>query len=537
MEKDNAGSDDDEIDEDSDDKDGDSSSEEEDNLSDLKHDSESEVEEITKKRKLTNGTEAEAKQSKTPIKKVVTDQDRRKMMEKAAAELPYTFEMPDSYEELEVVFKNRNAEFQSVILERIIKCNHPKIAQENKARMVTLFAYLLQHVNDTFESTTVFNVESRFRIVDRLCPFLYDLSQINPAETTQCFKEVIKEKQSDYRSHIKRYPTLDTLVFLKLASVLYSTSDFRHHIVTPCFIFISEMLTRCKLNSRADITSGLFLVTTVLEYTQLSKRFLPAVMSFLAGVIYLCLPKRTIEVIRVVPPFKSTGEQNSLLVLNQKCPSTFSEQLRSVDLIETEIDDAAKVRILNTTLKLTQAFLELLADHVGAQYLAAPITQYLDRLSSIDLYPQFVHDNVDRCRKVIEAIDAKPFSYIVAAEKKPKALRMLEPKFEKVYDDKRSRRPGNKDKIVQEGMIRKIKSETRGAIREIRRDNAFLAKIQLKKQMNRSVLIFELWFSIFYFYFPIYSDAERKEKVRRIFSEASIQQGELNAMDRKKKHM
>lgn len=480
-------SDDDEKTDDDDDKDGDSSSdEEEDNLSDLKYDSESEVEEPTKKRKLTNGTEVEPKKS---VKKAISDQDRRKMMEKAAAELPYTFEMPDSYEELEAVLKNRNAEFQSVILERMIKCNHPKIAQENKARMVTLFAYLLQHVNDTFESATVSNIESRFRIVDRLCPFLYDLSQINPAETTQCFKEVIKEKQSDYRSHIKTYPTLDTLVFIKLASVLYSTSDFRHHIVTPCFIFISEMLTRCKLNSRADIASGLFLVTSVLEYTQLSKRFLPAVMSFLAGVIYLCIPKRPIEVIRVVPPFKSSGEQNSLLVLTQKCPSTCTEQLRSVDLIETGFDDVAKVRILNTALKLTQAFLELLADHVGAQYLAAPVTQYLDRLSSIDLYPQFVRDNVDRCRKVIETIDAKPFSYIVAAEKKPKALRMLEPKFEKVYDDKRCRRPGNKDKIVQEGMIRKIKSETRGAIREIRRDNAFLAKIQMKKQMHRSVLV------------------------------------------------
>lgn len=41
---------------------------------------------------------------------------------------------------------------------------------------------------------------------------------------------------------------------------------------------------------------------------------------------------------------------------------------------------------------------------------------------------------------------------------------------------------------------------------------------------------------MFYFAF-IYSDAERKEKVRRIFAEASIQQGELNAMDRKKKHL
>lgn len=44
-------------------------------------------------------------------------------------------------------------------------------------------------------------------------------------------------------------------------------------------------------------------------------------------------------------------------------------------------------------------------------------------------------------------------------------------------------------------------------------------------------------FLIISFYVFICSDVERKEKVRRIFSEASIQQGELNAMDRKKKHL
>lgn len=37
--------------------------------------------------------------------------------------------------------------------------------------------------------------------------------------------------------------------------------------------------------------------------------------------------------------------------------------------------------------------------------------------------------------------------------------------------------------------------------------------------------------------FLLFRDAERKDKVKRLFAEASIQQGELNAMDRKKKHM
>lgn len=473
----------------------DESDDDEDNLSDLKYDGESEEDDKPTNGEVSVQTSTTKKQSdkdrKVKAQKKLSEDDRRKMMEKASKELPYTFELPESYEDLQFVLKYRSPEFQSVILERMIKCNHPKIVPENKAQMVTLFGYLLQHVNDTFEKTNRQTIENSFRILDRLCPFLYDLSQINPAETTRCFKEVIKEKQSDYRQKNGKYPPLSVLVFLKLAANLYSSSDFRHQVITPCFIFISQLLSRCKPGTRSDIASGLFLVTIILEYTQLSKRLLPAAINFLVGVIYLCIPKRPIQLLQVVPPFKSKGEQNSLLVLNSN-NNTFTEQyMKSLDLIESEIDDSAKVRMLNTAVLLTSDMLTLLQDNIGAQYLVDSISQNIDRLN-LKKYPEFVVESIDKLKSIISVIERKPLTYITAALKKPKALRMLEPKFEKVYDDKRSHKPGNKDKIVREGMIRKIKSETRGAIREIRRDTAFLAKIQLKKQMQRLVLIIAL---------------------------------------------
>lgn len=511
--------------EDSDDADDDDD-DDNDSLNDLRAtDSESEetpsvTENAVGKRRLESEDTA-VESTTTPKKpKTLTEAERQAMMRQAAAELPYTFELPDTYDELEKVLRNRNAEFQSVIVERMIKCNHPKIVHENKARMVTLFGYLLQHINDTFETATAATVASGFHVLDRLCPHLYDLSVINPAETTQCFKEVIKEKQSDFRGgQVKRYPSLDTLVFLKLAASLYSTSDYRHHIITPCYIFASEMLARCRVTTRSDVASGLFLVTVLLEYAQLSKRFVPAALNFLAGAIYLALRKRPVEVLRVVPPFAATGEHNSLLALaaDSKLAKRCTDTRAYVgDLVQSDFDDAARVRLLHAALQLTRETLTLLAENIGAQYFADHIEQHLSRLD-LQPYPEFVRQTAAECSAAMQTLRTKPLSYLVAASKKPKALRLLEPAFEKVYDDKRSRKPGNKDKLVREGMLRKIKSETRGAIREIRRDNAFLANIQLKKQMR--------------------GDAERREKVRRIFSEASIQQGELNAMDRKKKHM
>lgn len=72
-----------------------------------------------------------------------------------------------------------------------------------------------------------------------------------------------------------------------------------------------------------------------------------------------------------------------------------------------------------------------------------------------------------------------------------------------------------KEKQEHDKLVYKLKKEKKGALREIRRDNAFLSKLKIKKQME--------------------SDKERKQKVKEILSGASIQQGELNALDRKRK--
>lgn len=460
-------------------------------FSDLVYDSSSEDEANKSREPKRKRTESTSSNRSNAIEKLpMTEQERQAMMEKAAKELPYTFELPQKYEELEKLLAKRNADYQSVILDRMIKCNHPKVEPTNKEHMVTLFAFLLQHINDVAGNATADNIESCFAIVDRLTPHLYDLSHLNPAETTKCFLEVIKEKQSDYRSSEKQYPTLDTFAFLKLAASLYSVSDFRHTIGSPCVILISHMLSRCRVQNRQDISRGLFLVTIVAEYTQLSKRFLPAAVNFLVGVLYLCVPKRPIQQMKVIPPFKSSGSANSLLVLAAKAKKLKLENhlLSAKDLLETEIDEAFKVRALQSTLLLTIDLLEQQIDNTCAKFLLAPIENFVNRIQ-IEQYPPYIAESVAKLKSVASKINGQLLTYLVPAMRKPKALRQLEPKFERIYDDKRNRRPGQREKGVRDGMMQKIKRETKGAVREIRRDNAFLAKMQLKRQMQRYVLL------------------------------------------------
>lgn len=458
-----------------------------DDFSDLVYDSDSESElERSKNLSLKNSSQSKLKSSltKTNASKPFTEEDRKAMMEKAQKELPYTFELCSKYDELEKLLKKYNPDYQAVILERMIKCNHPKVEPANREKMTTLFAFLLQYINDLATENDIHNC---FAIVDRITPFLYDLSHINPAETTKCFLDVIKEKQSDFRKSSKTYPKLDTLIFLKIVSSLYSTSDFRHTIVSPCTIFISQILSHSRIENRSDISSGLFIVSIILEYTQLSKRFLPDTVNLLAGVLFLCIRKHSIQRIKVVPPFKEYGEFSSLLVLKKPIKVERELRLLVTDLCEIDIDDSFRIRAFNAAVLQANELLSRLEVN-ALQQLAEPFLKYLDKIDLTN-YPAKVKENASMLTKTIERINSQPLTYLVPEVKKPKALRQLEPKFERIYDDKRDRFKNAGKSAERKGLERKIKRETKGAVREIRRDNAFLSKVQLKRKLQRYVLM------------------------------------------------
>lgn len=460
-------SDDDDDDEVADESDDEESDESEDNLSDLKDDSEEEEEIVVKK----------------PVKKP------KKQLQKV--ELPYTYELPDKYEELEELLTNQSPDNQALIVERIFRSNDPNVPIENRKKMISLLAYLLQFIDDQFSSADERTIGDSFKFLDKITPFLFDLSHLNPEKATLCFREIIQEKQNDFRQNNKTYPGLETLVFLKLISTLFPTSDFQHQVATPSLVFIGQLLSRCFVKTRKDVAFGLFLTNLVLEFTQLSKRFLPASFNFLLGVIFLSIKKKPIEILKIIPPFKSTGPTNSILVTSSKMKIKESIKLtmKGTDLVTDEIDDEFKVRALNTALKLSHELFNQSNLNQGMSYLADSFINLLERLE-LEKYSSEVNENYNKLVKLLSDVLKQPKRYIVEKEKRPKILRMMEPKIETIYDGRKRFQNMSQDKVDREVMRHKIKRETKGAIREIRRDNSFISKMLLKKQIQGYVFFF-----------------------------------------------
>ncbi|KAF5290007.1 hypothetical protein FQR65_LT11673 [Abscondita terminalis] len=471
----------------------------EDDLSDLKDDSSSDDGEEVEENSFAQNTSSEnseidedSSEYNSKVKDIKTDlMHKKKMMEKARQELPYTFKLPESYQELQELLKDQSPEYHSVILERMIKCNHPSLAESNKEKLGLLFVYLLQYINDlNFRN----DIRKCFKIFGSLMPYFFDLSQMNQENAQNSILEVIKEKQKEYRKNKKRYPNHSVLLFLKLISCLFPTSDFRHPVVTPSIVFIDQMLFKCRSRSRRDIAYGFFLVTLVLEYTYLSKRYLPSAINFLGGLLHMAIPKTSVQLIKVLhllTPLK----------------------LEPDDLNETEISEDFKIRILYNSLRAISEFNQNFKDFTSNKEIFTLINKYLE-LIPVDKYNDVVRDEMKNLVSSLKEFTDKKLDYIMAEVKRPKALRLYEPNIQKVYDVKRHK-VLSKEKAEQAKLLHKIKMEKKGALREIRRDQSFLGRIKIKERIQ--------------------SDKQRQEKVKRIFAEANVQQSELNAMDRKNK--
>lgn len=488
----------------------------EDNLSDLKiSDNESEEENCNIIEEIPVENDTPIRTPKQASLKIETVNNNKESSEKEIehVEIPFTFKLPDTYKGLLNILEKYDGH-QHLVIERMIKCNHPSLSEQNKDKLGLLFAYLLQYLNDLFsDDLQKDDLKKHFNIFQLLVPQIYSLAQLNNQNAHNSMLEVIKEKYEDYKKKHKTHPGLEVLIFFKLVSVLFPTSDFRHQVVTPCYTFMEMILTKCRVNNRKEISYGLFISSLILEYTALSKRYLPAVINYLSGLLHMMIPKIGVKLLKIPPPFKPTS---TLLVLlnNYSLESFNSLKLNFADFSEEEITSEYQVRALYSVIKILQQFLEhyiILPSHVE---IFEKATYFLEKIP-LNNYPREVQNNanclVEELRK--SKIERR-LQYLVLEASKPKALRLYEPKIQVVYDGK-SHKSQSKEKAHINKLLHKVKREKKGALREIRRDNAFLGRFKIGKQLQ--------------------SDKERKEKVKRIYSEAAMQQSELNEIDRKKK--
>uniref|UniRef100_A0A5F9CJ22 NOP14 nucleolar protein n=1 Tax=Oryctolagus cuniculus TaxID=9986 RepID=A0A5F9CJ22_RABIT len=405
----------------------------------------------------------------------------------AGAELPYTFAAPESYEALRSLLSGRPMEEQSLVVERIQKCNHPSLAEGNKAKLEKLFGFLLEYVGDLATSDP-----PDLRVIDKLVVQLYNLCQMFPEAASSAVQFVLRDAMHELQERLETrgraaFPGLDVLVYLKIAGLLFPTSDFWHPVVTPALVCMSQLLTKCPVLCLRDVVKGLFVCSLFLDYVSLSRRFIPELLCFLLGILYTATPNRPSRGYTLVHPFRALGKNSELLLVSDQedvatwqrgsLPLHWASGLRAQTAAEAN----------HTRLSCLAVCLALLKHAVP---LAALLTQHLADCS----HPGELQE---LCGSLLSDLEpcAQLYRPLTCERTKPVPLKLFTPRLVKVLEFGRTQGSSRAEQ-ERRRLIHKHRREFKGAVREIRKDNQFLARMQLSETLER--------------------DAERKRRVKQL---------------------
>ncbi|XP_066089734.1 nucleolar protein 14 [Saccopteryx bilineata] len=439
--------------------------------------------------------------------------------EAAGTELPYTFAAPESSEDLKSLLSGKSMEEQLLVVERIQKCHHPSLAVGNKAKLEKLFGFLLEYVGDLATGDP-----PDLRVIDKLVVQLYNLCQMFPESASESVRFVLRDAMHDLEGTIEAkgrapFPGLDVLVYLKIAGMLFPTSDFWHPVVTPALVCMSQLLTKCPVLSLQDAVKGLFLCCVFLDYVALSRRFIPELINFLLGILYTATPNTQSQGYTLVHPFRPLGKNSELLLVSDE-EDKATWQRGSLSLhwasgrkAQTEREaNHTRLSCLAVCLALVKRCVLLYGALPAFHDITRPLRALLGQHLADHSHPRELQE---LCQSTLTDMDAQERRYqpLICEKSKPVPLKLFTPRLVKVLEFGK-KQGSSKEEQERKRLVHKHRREFKGAVREIRKDNQFLARMQLSEIMER--------------------DAERKRKVKQLFNSLAEQEGEWKALKRKK---
>jgi nucleolar protein 14 len=245
------------------------------------------------------------------------------------------------------------------------------------------------------------------------------------------------------------------LVILTATSSIFPPSDHFHQVVTPALLLTSCWLGLTTPKTPHDLKTGAYLCALSLKYQSLSARYIPELVRF--TVLALC-----------------SGHPKSLLQAH------ITNLTHMADLWSSK-----------------RAFIEIFSPAALSALHAIHATKAAHHL-------QVLLSHAQLSRRTLELHHHRPL-----------AIKTYVPKFEENFNPGKHYDP-DPDRAETARLRKEVKREKKGAMRELRRDAAFLAREKLREKKER--------------------DRVYEEKYRKIVAEIQGEEGrERNAYEREKK--
>ncbi|KAG6708692.1 nucleolar protein 14 isoform X1 [Carya illinoinensis] len=410
----------------------------------------------------------------------------------STSDLPYLIEAPKSFEELSALLGNRSNNDIMLILNRIRTSNAIKLAAENRKKMQVFYGMLLQYFAILANKKPL-----NFELLNLLLKPLMEMSVEIPYFAAICARQRILRVRMQLCEIIKdpeisSWPSSKTLFLLRLWSMIFPCSDFRHVVMTPAILLMCEYLMRCPIVLGRDIAMGSFLCSMLLSVTRQSQKFCPEAITFLRTLLMaaantkpvqcqdslfyyrlefkalrplLCIRDREIEI----------GPLNFIALMDMPEDSPFFTS------------DTFRAGVLVTVIETLRGYVNIYEGLSSFPEIFLPISVLLLEVAQQENMPYVLQD---KFKDVAQLIQTKAEEHYLLRhplqmrKQKPVPIKLLNPKFEENFVKGRDYDP-DRERAEQRKLKKLLNREAKGAARELRKDNSFLYEV---KQKDKTLL-------------------------------------------------
>ncbi|KEH42220.1 putative nucleolar protein [Medicago truncatula] len=458
-------------------------------------DEESAAEEVDKVKGLNVGIHKKAKRNdsvesvkgdngSSDTKKIVIGGKMSKELE-----IPYIIEAPKTFEELCSLVDKRSNSDTILIINRIRKSNPITLAAENRKKVQVFYGVLLQYFA-VLANKKMLNVE----LINMLVKPLIEMSTEIPYFAAICARRRIEITRKQFVESIKNaesssWPSSKTLCLLRLWSMVFPCSDFRHPVMTPVILLMCEYLMRCPITSGRDIAIGSFLCSMLLSVFKQSRKFCPEPIVFIQTLLLATTESKHIscensqlyhlmELKDLKPLLRINEEVDKISTLN------FFKLINMPEDSPFFTTDSFRASVLVTSVETLQGYINAYDNLSSFPEIFLPILRLLLEIAEQKNMPNALRDKI---KDVAELIKLKVDEHhtlrrpLQMRKQKLVPIKLLNPKFEENYVKGRDYDP-DRVRAERKKLKREVRREAKGAAREIRKDNYFLLDVKEKER-------------------------------------------------------
>lgn len=441
------------------------------------------------------------------------------------SEIPFVFEVPTTLEALHTMIANHAAtgEEVSLIIQRIHSVNSVKLDRRNAQKMQNFYDVLLRRfvaVGDAIYNSGDGGPElGRYQQLSALTKTLYQMTQDSPETAGAVWSRRIgilmnahakrlrdaelerpdDEDDEEDDSHFSAWPSVGTVLLLRVVGHLFPATDRRHHIVTPFVLFLGQIIAQTPVTSMYDMVLGTMCSGLLLEYTMEAKRIAPEALGFLAGTLRLAssdpYERRTCQY--PVPTLEAAATHPTLSELREFASKCTVKPLLCLEKSDIQHNINTAAAILFSTLDLVESACSKLAGGIGQaeKELFAELTDGLLSLNpknKSNQLPEALRKKVASTASALSSackLDQKrlPLMRRQGPTVQETALKSLAPRMEDPERYSRSKDKGkNPTQVAIDRTRREYKREHKAVARELRLDAAFIEKERRKEEEKKT---------------------------------------------------